>query len=511
MKLNLNPTTRITLGLLSLAVTLLLALDLLLGVFPDPARQETQARKQFAESIAIQVASLLMHDSADTAAAVLPELLQRDARLRSIGVRTADMRLLLATPSHASDWAAGSDDELGRSHFIVPISAGTASTGNWGQIEVSFKPLDNSLFNLLSPGVKLILIFSLSGTLIYYLYLRRTLLHLDPSAAIPERVQTAFDAMSEAIVVLDARKRIVMVNRSFEKMQPDPNEQIISRPLESITWLGKGREHISGDTPWDECMRSKQPSDSGVYEARLADGKLRRLITTASPVLDARNAVRGCLVSFNDVTDLDEANHLLVSLMADLSSSKELLEVQNAELQRLASVDPMTGTRNRRSFFPEFERMFDDARGRSLQLSFIMADIDKFKLVNDNYGHGIGDKVIQKFAAIMLREARDTDIVCRYGGEEFCIALPGTDAEQAWQVAERIRKAVQAEVGAALPLDPQPVITTSFGVSTVTAGAASADILADQADQALYYSKHNGRNRCTTYSLVIANAAHEEA
>ena len=510
MKINLNPTTRITLGLLSLAVTLLLALDLLLGVFPDPVRQETLARKQFAESIAIQVASLLMHDSADTAAAILPELLQRDTRLRSIGVRTADMRLLLATPGHAADWSAGAEDEIGRSRFIVPINAG-AGAGNWGQIEVGFRPLNDSLFDLLSPGVKLILLFSVSGALIYYLYLRRTLLQLDPSAAIPERVQTAFDAMSEAIVVLDARKRIVMVNRSFEKMQPDPNEQVISRPLESITWLAKGREHIAGDTPWDECMRSKQPSDSGVYEARLADGKLRRLITTASPVLDARNAVRGCLVSFNDVTDLDEANHLLVNLMADLSASKELLEVQNAELQRLAAVDPMTGARNRRSFFPEFERMFDDARGRGLQLSFIMADIDKFKLVNDNYGHGIGDKVIQKFAAIMLREARDTDIVCRYGGEEFCIALPGADAEQAWQVAERIRRAVQAEVGAALPLDPQPVITTSFGVSTLTAGAASADILADQADQALYYSKHNGRNRSTTFSLVIANAAHAEA
>ena len=170
----------------------------------------------------------------------------------------------------------------------------------------------------------------------------------------------------------------------------------------------------------------------------------------------------------------------------------------------------MTGARNRRSFFPEFERMFEEARSRGLPLSFIMADIDKFKLVNDNYGHQIGDKVIQKFAAIMIGQARDTDIVCRYGGEEFCIALPGADAEQAYQVAERIREAVKAEVGPSLPLDPQPVITASFGISTISSGAESAEALADQADQALYHSKHNGRNRCTTFSLVIANEQAKE-
>jgi diguanylate cyclase (GGDEF)-like protein len=210
------------------------------------------------------------------------------------------------------------------------------------------------------------------------------------------------------------------------------------------------------------------------------------------------------MVSFNDVTELDEANRQLVALMADLSESKEQLEVQNRELYRLANVDPMTGARNRRSFFPEFERLFAEARERDLPLAFIMADIDKFKSVNDNYGHAIGDKVIQKFASILLASARDTDIVCRYGGEEFCVALPGADAEQAWQVAERIRERVKAEVGSSLPLDPQPVITSSFGVASIISGAESAEQLADFADQALYHSKHNGRNRCTTYRVGMA-------
>lgn len=508
MKLSLSPTARISLGLLSLAVTLLLALDLLLGVFPDPVRQAAASRKLFAENIAVQVASLMMRDNSEVLGQILPELLRRDPALQSIGVRTADNRLLLSTRQHELLWPQGDAQETGRSRFVVPIAANDqGSDANWGQVEIAFQPLERGLFSLLTPGIKLILLFSASGALIYYFYLRRTLLHLDPSAAVPERVQLAFDAMSECVVVLDAQKRIVMANDSFEKLLPDDDTIIVGRALESFPWLKMGLEHVDAVPPWEDCFRTKARAETAIYEARSREGLTHRLVVNASPVLDAKNVVRGCMVSFNDVTELDEANRQLVALMGDLSESKELLEVQNRELQRLASVDPMTGARNRRSFFPEFERMFEEARSRGLPLSFIMADIDKFKLVNDNYGHAIGDKVIQKFASILLASARDSDIVCRYGGEEFCIALPGTEAEHAWQVAERIRERVQAEVGPALPLDPQPVITSSFGIASISAGAASADLLADQADQALYHSKHNGRNQCTTYTADLVKDA----
>ncbi|NSL54494.1 sensor domain-containing diguanylate cyclase [Uliginosibacterium aquaticum] len=505
MKLTLGPTARISLGLLSLAVTLLLALDLLLGVFPDPARQAAQARRQFAENIAIQVASLLMHDERERISQILPELLRRDPALQSIGVRTADSRLLVATPQHELLWVQGDAQETGRSRFAVSIgSASRGEDAHWGQVEVAFTPLDKGLFAFFTPAIKLILLFSLAGSVIYYFYLRRTLIHLDPSAAVPERVQMAFDAMSEAVVVLDAKQRIVMANSSFEKLLPDDTTLVTGRCLESFPWLRMGLEHIDAIPPWEDCFRSKTRSETAIFEATDGDGKVHRLVVNASPVLDAKNAVRGCMVSFNDVTELDEANRQLVALMADLSESKEQLEVQNRELYRLANVDPMTGARNRRSFFPEFERLFAEARERDLPLAFIMADIDKFKSVNDNYGHAIGDKVIQKFASILLASARDTDIVCRYGGEEFCVALPGADAEQAWQVAERIRERVKAEVGSSLPLDPQPVITSSFGVASIISGAESAEQLADFADQALYHSKHNGRNRCTTYTVGMA-------
>lgn len=512
MKINLNPTLRITLGLLSLAVTLLLLFDLLLGVFPDEANQQASARKLVAEGIAVQIATLMVRNDQATLNVVVPELLRREPALRSIGVRDGDGTLRFATPDHARIWQQGHESDVGRDRFIVPLASSARGGQAWGQVEVAFTPLPGSgpLAGFFSPAVRLVLLFSASGGLIYYLYLRRTLQHLDPTTAVPERVQMAFDAMSEAVLVLNAQGRVVMANKGFDKLMPDEGEQVIGRDPASFEWLQLGTEHVTRTLPWEQCMQEKSSVEGFVFEARTKNDEVRRLIVNSSPVLDMKDVVRGCMVSFNDVTDLDEANKQLVSLMADLSASKEQLEVQNVELQRLANVDPMTGARNRRSFFPEFERMFLEARQRGLALSFIMSDIDKFKSVNDVYGHQIGDKVIQKFASILLRSARESDVVCRYGGEEFCIALPGTDAQQAHAVAERIREQVEAEVGPSLPLDTKPVITASFGVASVSGGAPSAEALADQADQALYHSKHSGRNRCTTYSKVISGKQSED-
>lgn len=124
-----------------------------------------------------------------------------------------------------------------------------------------------------------------------------------------------------------------------------------------------------------------------------------------------------------------------------------------------------------------------------------MFDIDYFKQVNDEYGHSVGDLVLQKIAEICRMILREIDIIGRIGGEEFAVLLPNTDAEEAKNVAERLRIAM-SEGEVEMPTDiKSPKFTASFGVMSTGNGAISIDELLNKADDALYKAKESGRNR----------------
>ena len=176
------------------------------------------------------------------------------------------------------------------------------------------------------------------------------------------------------------------------------------------------------------------------------------------------------------------------------------LKIRTDLLEELSLVDGLTGAFNRRYFDEHFEEERRRAFRMEHPLSVIMMDIDNFKAYNDNYGHGAGDECLQRVARA-LREAlpRSGDFVARYGGEEFVALLPCTGAEGALGVAERLRGVVES-LGIPHAYSPTArVITISLGVasSEVFASAEEAAGLLKRADQALYRSKKEGRNRCT--------------
>jgi len=165
------------------------------------------------------------------------------------------------------------------------------------------------------------------------------------------------------------------------------------------------------------------------------------------------------------------------------------LEQANALLGQLATVDALSGAANRR----RFDEAFVAETARSLRygrpLSLILADIDRFKRVNDTHGHAAGDEVIRGFAKTMEDHVRGSDLVARYGGEEFAVLLPETTAAEALELAERLRRAVEsASYGVA------GQVTASFGVAALAAESTSAELL-EAADRALYEAKQQGRNR----------------
>jgi diguanylate cyclase (GGDEF)-like protein len=169
------------------------------------------------------------------------------------------------------------------------------------------------------------------------------------------------------------------------------------------------------------------------------------------------------------------------------------LAQQNARLAELAAIDELTGTKNRRRFREDLELLFAQAGRLHSPLSLIMLDIDHFKMYNDTFGHPAGDEVLSWVGATLKASVRAHDVVARYGGEEFVVLLPATDADQAIDVANRLRLAI------AEGPERYPRLTASLGIATVSPATLDAGVLVDHADQALYHSKSAGRNRTTHY------------
>jgi diguanylate cyclase (GGDEF)-like protein len=169
-------------------------------------------------------------------------------------------------------------------------------------------------------------------------------------------------------------------------------------------------------------------------------------------------------------------------------------ERQEQEIERLAMTDSLTGVYNRRTLFDLGEKEMLRARRTGASLSLVILDVDHFKKINDKYGHLGGDAVLLRFVEVVRGCLRLSDVLTRYGGEEFCILLPGVGRAGARVVGERIRATIEAStffVGA-VPLR----VTSSVGVAELpNDAAATLSSLVARADQALYIAKRDGRNR----------------
>lgn len=170
------------------------------------------------------------------------------------------------------------------------------------------------------------------------------------------------------------------------------------------------------------------------------------------------------------------------------------------ELTGAATTDMLTGLLNRRGFEKAFARELERARRSQQPLAVLIADIDHFKLVNDNFGHEVGDEVLRTFGRVLRETARDVDAVARYGGEEFAIVAPDTAGDGSYALAQRVRDALAD----ALEGDPWAV-TVSVGIATYPKHGRQARDLVEAADQALYYgAKRLGRDCAVVYSAALA-------
>mgnify|MGYP000390613228 CR=1 FL=1 len=197
--------------------------------------------------------------------------------------------------------------------------------------------------------------------------------------------------------------------------------------------------------------------------------------------------------SSRDLTDRKGYQRQLEEARRTLQANQESLIEANTRLAALATLDGLTGLKNRRAFE---ERLADEmARSRRMggPVSLLLLDIDHFKAFNDTFGHPRGDEVLRSDARLLSRGIRDTDLAARYGGEEFAVVLPATDRDGARLMGERLQSAIADASW------PERTITISVGAAVAEGGSGkwTLDQLVDHADRALYRSKEGGRNRVT--------------
>ncbi len=205
------------------------------------------------------------------------------------------------------------------------------------------------------------------------------------------------------------------------------------------------------------------------------------------------------------VVVLDGNLFRLLNMHILLMAQCDVLESLSEEFKQLSVIDPLTQLNNRRGFFESAQPQIKQLHENQNDLSALMIDIDNFKRTNDLYGHFIGDHVLRVVAEQIRQTLRQTDLLGRYGGEEFIGLLPNTSVETACVIAERLREAVEYKV---IEINNHKVkVTISIGISHLAAANGSLDTLLSQADQAMYWAKNSGRNRVTVWSKEPQHSA----
>lgn len=219
----------------------------------------------------------------------------------------------------------------------------------------------------------------------------------------------------------------------------------------------------------------------------------------SEPILSSRSKVLGTFAIYHREPQTPQPQDFeRIAFATNLAAIAIENRQVHDELARQAHSDYLTGLENRRHFLSQAENELVRTLRYGRELSIMMLDVDHFKQVNDTYGHKVGDLVLKKLAELCRATLRDVDIVGRIGGEEFAVLLPETGSEHARDAAERLREVIadtQVKLDSGLPLR----FTASFGVTTLCENDANIDILLDQADQALYRAKNEGRNRVCIY------------
>lgn len=277
--------------------------------------------------------------------------------------------------------------------------------------------------------------------------------------------------VSAIVVKIDMDGNMIYVNDEFCRISGYSKEELIGKRYCNL-WHEHGSEILH-----EEIKQRIMQHEiwKGTLHSCRKDGSEFYTDMTVVPIIDTEGNVSESIVMQYDITELIEA--------------RKTLEMEKEKLERLATIDNLTEVYNRHKFYQLAEYEIGKTRRYSRPLSLIMFDIDNFKQINDTYGHDVGDYILSTLAKIITGHLRKTDVLARWGGEEFVVMCPETDMTNTTNLAERLREAV-----ANYAFNFVPQVTCSFGVGKFE-NENNIDELIKVADDKLYQAKRQGKNK----------------
>ena len=491
----LIPSMRLAFALACVGASLILGAHWL-GYLPDTEPIELRRRTDLSEVVAVNAAVQIRRQQWIDLDATMQTYVDRNADLLSIGVRSDLGALRIDTGHHEDFWATAKSDQPQVETVHVPV---TLNRRPWGRVEFCFKREHTTFLSRLinHPLVRLITFFMIFGIVGYTFFVIRILKIFNSTQVVPDRVRRALDTLAEGLLVLDEDGRIVLANRSFADIVEMEPEELQGKLASDLNWIAN--DVIDGDYPWSSAVEKTELQSEKIIRYQLEAGPQRIFSVNAAPLGKAKSQ-RGALATFRDVTHVEEHRAELERMLGLLRTSRDEIKRKNSELEILATQDALTGCLNRRACFETFDSLWAEAQAIGTPLSCLMIDIDHFKSVNDTYGHHTGDEVLRQVSRIIRDQHKNHGLVCRYGGEEFCVVLPQFGLNQAIAVAEETRKAI-TEIRLLEPAELR--LTASLGVSELRFDAKDPQDLVNQADACLYVAKREGRNRVVAYNASM--------
>jgi diguanylate cyclase (GGDEF)-like protein/PAS domain S-box-containing protein len=322
--------------------------------------------------------------------------------------------------------------------------------------------------------------FGMCGVVYAYAFIRYQLMDLVPIAR-----SRLIENMSDGVLVLDSQGRIVDVNPAMKNfLDADPTSFLGRNVSEALNIWTESTEHLF------HGLETRT-------ELRLPNKTSRYLDLRVTPLYNTDQRLSGRLIIFRDITDRKEVEKDLRYAMDRMQTQLIEIGLLQSQLREQAIRDALTNLFNRRYLEETLERELARAAREVYPLCIVMLDIDHFKNVNDTYGHEAGDLVLKTLAETVMRQSRQGDFVCRFGGEEFILVMPNISIGVAKERAQSLHKSISSLY---IPFGRFNLnITVSMGISCFPVHGENKEDLLRAADRALYAAKRAGRNQLAVY------------